>query len=211
MKIKSGITRLGLMFPVLLILLSACSSQVEVKGNFPKPVVNQMPYTLGVHYPPNFSGYTYVEENDKREKLKIGIGSAQVTLFTTVLPAMFQNVVNVPDIGNIEPGSPVDMVLTVDVDDFQYTMPRETKVDMYEVWIKYNLRLFDPQGQLVADWILSAYGKSPNEMMKSDTESINDAMIVALRDAGASFTLSFNQVPEIRQYLQAKSSKHNQI
>lgn len=207
MNIKTCITRLGTILPVLLVLLSGCSNQVQVKGSFPKPVISQMPYTVGIHYPAEFSGYTYVEQNKERSKRSIGIGSAQVLMFSTVLPSMFRKVVPITTIGKSEPQMSVDLVLTMSVDDFQYTLPKETKVDMYEVWIKYNLRLFDPQGQLIADWILSAYGKAPNAMMKSDSDAINEAMIVALRDAGASFSLSFNQVPEIRQWLTSQSAK----
>lgn len=207
MNIKTFITSLGKLLPLWVILLAGCSSQVEVKGNFPTPVVNQMPFTLGIHYPQRFSSYTYIEYNKDRDDRSIGIGSAQVSLFSTVLPSMFKKVVPVTDINNIAPVEPVDLVLTVDVDEFQYTVPSETRVDMYEVWIKYNLRLFDPQGQLIADWLLTAYGKTPNEMLQSESEAINQAMIVALRDAGASFSLSFNQVPEIRQWLENQSSR----
>lgn len=207
MKLKTLLKSLGKILPVLAIVLSGCSSQVEVQGSFPTPVVGQLPYTLGIHYPQSFSNYTYIENNKDRASRTIGIGSAQVNLFSTVLPSMFKKVIPVSDINNVATTQPVDLVLTVDVDDFQYTVPKETRVDMYEVWIKYNLRLFDPQGQLIADWLLTAYGKSPDELMQSESEAINQAMIVALRDAGASFSLSFNQVPEIRQWLENQSSQ----
>jgi hypothetical protein len=193
---------LKLIFGLLLTtLLSGCATKVEVVGNFPKPIVNQLPLTLGVYYPPLFSNYRYIETNDDRGDRSIGIGNAQRSLFNTVLPALFKQVVTVDTVTNPSSAQPLDLVITMTVDDFQYTVPAETKIDMYEVWVKYNMQLFDPQGQLIADWILTAYGKSPSEMMKGEGESLNQAMIVALRDAGAGFALSFKKVPEIRQWL----------
>lgn len=207
MKMKAFMTKLGQLLPLLVILLSGCSSQVEVKGSFPTPVINQLPFTVGVHFPEHFSSYTYIESNEERSNRTIGIGAAQVNMFSTILPSMFKKVVPVNSVNNVAEAIPLDMVLTMTVDDFQYTVPSETRIDMYEVWIKYNLQLFDSQGQLIADWLLTAYGKAPDEMMQSESDAINQAMIVALRDAGASFSLSFNQVPEIRQWLANQSSR----
>ncbi|MCJ8274767.1 MAG: hypothetical protein MJK04_35875, partial [Psychrosphaera sp.] len=171
----------------LVLLLSGCATKVEVSGNFPTPIFHQMPLTVGVYYPPTFSQYTYQETNENRSDRTIGIGSAQVQLFQTILPSIFKGVVPMTSVKATNTEQPVDLVLTMTVDDFQYTVPGDTRIDMYEVWIKYNLQLFDPQGQLIADWILTAYGKSPTAMLKSEGAAINEAMIVALRDAGAGF------------------------
>lgn len=197
----------GLVLFALVGLVSGCATKVEVTGNFPKPIFNQLPLTIGVYYPPLFSQYTYQEANEDRSDRTIGIGNAQVQLFSTILPAIFQNVVPVSQAESPTAAQPLDLVLTMSVDDFQYTVPGETKINMYEVWIKYNMRLLDPQGQLIADWILTAYGKSPTEMMKSEGAALNEAMIVALRDAGASFSMSLDRVPEIRQWLAQRSKQ----
>jgi hypothetical protein len=187
------------------VLISGCTTQIEVTGNFPKPVVNQIPLTVGVYYPAEFSQYKYIEQGEERSEREIGIGSAQVKLFSTVLSALFQKVSTVSKVNNSGSAQPVDLVLTMSVDDFQYTVPSETQIDMYEVWVKYNMQLFNPQGQLIADWILTAYGKTPTETFKTEGEALNEAMVVALRDAGAGFSLSFNKVPEIKQWLQQRA------
>lgn len=189
----------------VVMLLGGCATQVEVEGNFPTPIVNQLPLTVGIYYPPAFSGYKYEEQSESRSDRSIGIGAAQVQLFSTILPALFEKVVPV---GNPQDGATtelVDLVLTLNVDDFQYTLPKETQVKMYEVWIKYNLQLFDPQGQLIADWLLSAYGKTPTALLKTEGSALNEAMIVALRDAGAVFSIGFKQVPEIKQWLEQRN------
>ncbi|MFT4924210.1 MAG: hypothetical protein ACI8WB_000288 [Phenylobacterium sp.] len=189
---------------LLSLLIASCTTQVEVEGNFPRPVINQLPLSVGVHYPAEFADFSYVEQSDDRSGRDIGIGKAQVKLFATVLPALFREVVAVAKPEQGQAAVPVDLILTMKVDDFQYTVPKETKVDMYEVWIKYNMQLFDSQGQLIADWILTAYGKTPSAMLQTEGSALNAAMVVALRDAGASFSLSFTKVPEIKQWLEQR-------
>lgn len=189
----------------LTILLGGCATRVEVTGNFPPPIIDQLPLTVGVHYQPVFSEYSYKEQSESRSGRSIGIGAAQVRLFSTLLPAMFEKVVVVDKLEKDQPTDAVDLVLTMTVDDFQYTVPKETKVEMYEVWIKYNLQLFDAQGQLIADWILTAYGKTPSEVFQTEGDALNSAMVVALRDAGAGFSLGFTRVPEVKQWLEQRS------
>lgn len=193
-----------------LIALAGCATNVKVEATFPRPIVNQLPYNLGVFYPPEFRDYTYTEQSETRDERTINIGSAQTSLFNTVLPALFKQVRPVSQAQAPQSDLPLDLVMTMTVDDFQYTVPSETRIDMYEVWVKYNLQLLDPQGQLIADWILTAYGKTPSELMKSESEAITQAMVVALRDAGANFSLSFNKVPEIKQWLERKTQQQAQ-
>jgi hypothetical protein len=83
-------------------------------------------------------------------------------------------------------------------------MPYETKGKMFEVWLKYNIKIFDNQQTLIADWILTAYGKTPTAFLQSKEDALNQAMVIALRDLGASMSLRFTQVPEINQWLQMK-------
>lgn len=186
-------------------LITSCATNVTVIGKFPTPIVEQFPYRLGLYYPPQFNQYIYQETNKERGELSIDIGSAQVELFNTLLNPLFQHVETVQQAQAPKTDIPLDLVLTITVDDFQYTVPKETKVDMYEVWIKYNIQVLDPQGALIADFLLSAYGKTPSEMLKGENESLNQAMIVALRDAGAAFIIQFDKVPEIKKWLSIQS------
>ncbi len=72
------------------------------------------------------------------------------------------------------------------------------------MWIKYHLKVFDSQGNLIADWIQTAYGKTPTAMFKSEEEALNEAMVVALRDVGAGLALRFHHVPEIKKWLKQR-------
>jgi len=66
------------------------------------------------------------------------------------------------------------------------------------------LKVFDGQQQLMADWVLTAYGKTPTAFLKSDEAALNEAMVIALRDLGAGIALRFGHVPEINQWLKSK-------
>ena len=95
----------------------------------------------------------------------------------------------------------MDIVFLPATEEFQLALPSKTKLDVFEVWVKYNLRISDSEGEGIADWILTSYGKTPTRTMRSVENSINQAAVVALRDFASSFTLGFSQVPEIRQWL----------
>lgn len=95
----------------------------------------------------------------------------------------------------------VDAIFAPLIEEFQLALPSKTKLDVYEVWIKYNMRLMAADGEYIADWVLTSYGKTPTESMRSAESAINDAAVVALRDLASSFSLSFTQVPEVRDWL----------
>lgn len=189
---------------LLLILLGGCTHTLIVDGRFPSPLVSEMPYRVGVYYPEEFRAFRYEEQSDDRAKWIIDMGEAQADMFATVLPGMFNEVVELqqlPSAGAAPADGPVDLVIKPVMEDFQYTLPSETKIKVYEIWLKYNVQVFDPQGQLVADWILTAYGKTPTGFMQSDEAALNQAIVVALRDAGANLSLNFARVPEVRAWL----------
>lgn len=182
--------------------LGGCTHTLIVDGRFPSPLVTEIPYRLGVYYPEEFRAYRYVEESDDRAKWIIDMGEAQTDMFATVLPGMFSEVRELKDVPGTEEGAAdVDLVISPTMEEFQYTLPNETKVKVYEIWLKYNVQVFDPQGQLIADWILTAYGKTPTGFMQSNEAALNQAVVVALRDAGANLSLNFARVPEVRAWL----------
>lgn len=195
---------------VLLVLLSAgalagCTNTLIVQGEFPQPLVAEMPLTAGVYYPDEFRQYRYEEDSKDRSRWIIDTGNAQTSLFSTVLPGMFENVVEVDSLPPWDqlPAN-VDLVVAPRVEEFQYTLPRETNVKVFEIWIKYDVQVFNPQGDLIADWIVTAYGKTPTGFMRSNTAALNEAVLVALRDAGANLALNFARVPEVRAWLEQR-------
>ena len=184
------------------ISLSACGvNNVVVQGSFPTPNISPLPLSVAVFYDPALTEFAYIEYSETgTEEYNIASGQSHVELFNAVLPAMFDEVVVV--------GSPeeaemlgVDAIFAPLIEEFQLALPSKTKLDVYEVWIKYNMRLMAADGEYIADWVLTSYGKTPTESMRSAESAINEAAVVALRDLASSFSLSFAQVPEVRDWL----------
>jgi hypothetical protein len=188
--------------------LSGCKNTLIVRGDFPSPVINQLPFTVGAIFDQSFSQYRYLEKNDKRSEWDVSVGDAQVQLFQQVFTAMFNKVVNNSQI-TTEVDNSIDLYIQPSIESFQYNVPYETKGNMYEVWLKYNVKVFDEQQQLIADWILTAYGKTPTAFFKSQEAALNEAMVLALRDVGAVLSLKFSHVPEIKSWLKSRKVETN--
>jgi len=105
--------------------------------------------------------------------------------------------------------------------ELQYTVPTHTNVKIYEIWMRYEFRLadiaaihqqddgalsFKPDDRL-AQWPITAYGKTPTAFLQSDEEAVNLAAVVALRDAGAHFITTFGRTPEVAAWLDGISPR----
>lgn len=199
------IATLGLI--AIAITLHGCSTNVIiVQGEFPTPLVDALPVTLGIHYTEDFANhkYEYQPKGMTEIKLVMDTGGVQTQMFNNLLPHMFEDVVML-DTYPPEPDSGIDLVLIPEVDDFQHAIPSHTKINVFEIWIRYRMQLFDAAGDPVADWIMSSYGKTPTAFMQSNDAGINSAAIVALRDAGANFALNFARVPEVKLWLEERA------
>jgi len=204
--------------------LGACGAkQVVVQGNFPSPLMERTPLTLGVVYTERFKTHEIFDEAAGREETDwlVKTGSAQVEFWDTLFTGMFTQVVHIDshDALHAVEGE-VDAVIIPYVEDLQYTIPLHTNIKVYEIWMKYRFRLvtidaihdhgngeltYDPN-QSLADWTLSAYGKTPTAFLQSDEEAVNLAAVVALRDAGANFATSFHRVPAVAEWLDTRNT-----
>jgi len=199
------LTRLKSRILLLLLIMATAGcgvSNVVIDGSFPRPNIAKLPISVAVYYDPALTEFAYLEYSETgREEFNIESGASHVELFNTVLPAMFDELIVVTSMDAPEL-SGVDAVFAPLIEEFQLALPAKTKLDVYEVWIKYNMRLLTAQGDYIADWVLTSYGKTPTESMRSVESAINAAAIVALRDLASSFSLSFTQVPEVRDWLE---------
>ena len=190
-----------LILSTLLFLASCGTSNVVIEGNFPTPNINQIPLTLAVYYDEDLRTFSYMEYSETgREEINIESGSSHIQLFEAMLPAMFEKVITVNSMEDPEIET-VDAVFVPAIEEFQLALPEKTKLEVYEVWVKYNMRLLSSQGDSLADWVVTSYGKTPIEAFGSKENGINEAAVVALRDLASSFSLNFMQVPEVKEWL----------
>ena len=182
-------------------LISCGVSNLVIQGNFPTPNINKIPLSVAVYYDDALRAFSYMEYSETgREEINIESGESHIRLFNAVLPAMFEEVIEVEgfDDPNVQG---VDAVFAPVIEEFQLALPEKTKLEVYEVWIKYNMRILNPSGVSLADWVVTSYGKTPTETFLSVEDGINDAAIVALRDLASSFSLNFTRVPEVQDWL----------
>ncbi len=185
----------------LLALVSCGVSTVTIEGSFPTPNISKLPLSVAVYYDQSLQDFAYMEYSETgSEEFNVQSGQSHIALFNAVLPAMFDDVVVIDSLDDAV-AAEVDAVFTPLIEEFQLALPTKTKLDVYEVWIKYNMRLVTAEGDYIADWVLTSYGKTPTETFRSTESAINDAAVVALRDLASSFSLSFAQVPEVRDWL----------
>lgn len=186
------------------ILLASCAaSTINITGSYPSPLVRKIPITVGVYYPDELRNFSFIEIDDYTgdDQYIVNSGESQIALFNTVLPALFENVVMLDSLDNRAGAGNIDAVFVPVIEEFQLGLPAKTKLKVYEVWVKYNMRLENPDGEYIADWVMTAYGKSPTESFQSVDAGVQDATVVALRDLAASFTLGFSGIPEVNEWL----------
>ncbi len=183
------------------LLASCAANEINITGSYPSPLVRKLPITVGVYYPEELRNFSFTEIDDYTgdDQYIVNSGASQIELFNTVLPALFENVVMLDSLEN--KSADIDAVFVPAIEEFQLGLPAKTKLKVYEVWVKYNMRLENPDGEYIADWVMTAYGKSPTESFQSVDAGVQDAAVVALRDLAASFTLGFSGIPEVNEWL----------
>ncbi|MBD21450.1 MAG: hypothetical protein CMM37_10460 [Rhodospirillaceae bacterium] len=189
-------------FLIMIPLMFSCGvSNLVVEGSFPTPNINKIPLTMAVYYDETLKEFSYMEYSETgREEINVESGQSHINLFNAVLPAMFDEVIEIE--GFDDPKAlEVDAVFAPVIEEFQLALPEKTKLEVYEVWIKYNMRIVDSSGDSLADWVVTSYGKTPTETFRSIEDGINEATVVALRDLASSFSLNFTRIPEVQDWL----------
>ena len=203
----------------LTLLGAGCASkQVVVEGTFPAPLLDPLPVTIGVIYPSAFAQHEFFDEAKGRAESDwlVKTGEAQVEFWDILLTGLFDEVVNIQDWETVQSrGADIDGVLIPAIAELQYTIPTHTNVKVYEIWMRYDFRLvdvsaihqqgdgalsFNPEDR-IAQWPVTAYGKTPTAFLQSDEEAVNLAAVVALRDAGAHFITTFGRTPDVATWL----------
>ena len=208
--------RLAVLF-ILLFVVACTSREVVVEGAFPTPLIDPVPVSVGILFTQEFREHELIDDATGRGEVswRVSTGSAQVDFWSTLFPAFFQNVVFINSYEDLETYD-VDAVLIPEVSEVQYAIPLYTSVKVYEIWMRYQLSLVEPEQimdadnktinlenmQAFAEWPLTAYGKTPTAFMQSDVDAVNLAAVMALRDAGANFITSFARVPGVMDWIE---------
>jgi len=189
---------------IVSLLLTACSTNVTVSGDYPSALTKPLPYHVGLVLDNSFTNYTF--ESSKEQDVTVALGQSQTKLFEQVLTDIFSNKSRLQTVPTQAASSThnVDLIIVPHVEEVQLAMPFETHLNVFEVWIKYNLQVFNSEGEPIADWLMSSYGKTQTRFLKSEEAALNQATTTALRDAGVRLIIGFERIPEIRAWIEQK-------
>lgn len=181
---------------VILTAIGGCSSHVTVNNpTIPEPLVEKIPLSVAVRYPPDFEHYIHEEKVIGKEKWTIDLGRSNQSLFTNLFRSMFNDLTVVDD--SVEPGDlQVDALIEPSIDAFEFSTPAQSQTQAFAVWIRYRIKIFDREGEQFANWPISAYGKSQSTVMGGD-EALERAAVLAMRDAAALIVMQMDKATRI--------------
>lgn len=179
--------------------LAGCgSSQVIVEATFPTPLVEPLPISMGVIIPDELYNFIYTEDVPDQSLWTIALGDANVAMLQPLFKQMFRETRTV-DALPVAGGASLDGVIRPLLSKFEFDVPVGERDEFVEVWMQYQISLFEPDGTPVIDWPVSGYGKS--ELTRDQEDAVQRAAIVAMREVGATISTKFAQQPQVKEWL----------
>ncbi len=181
---------------VFLTALGGCSSHVTVNDPLiPDPVVEEIPISVAVRFPDVFEHFVHEEQVIDKKKWTVDLGRSNALLFTKLFGAMFNDLTIIDNDVDAR-DLPIDALIEPSIDAFEFSVPGQSGTSSFAVWIRYRIRIFDSEGKLIANWPISAYGKSLSTRMGGD-DALHRAAVLAMRDAAALIIMQMDKVTGI--------------
>ena len=195
--------RLAAAIPCLL-LATGCSQSLVIPDRVPEPLVQSLPLRAGLYYTPAFSAYRHSEDQEGQAAWDIALGAAHVGLFDRLGKRLFRDTAHTGALPTADNPASLDVIIEPVIDAFEMSLPEQSTSDQYAVWIRYTLRVYGSEGELITTWKLSGYGEAGKNTLKP-ARSMEQATILAMRDAAATISIEFASQPGIDQLLREKS------
>ncbi|MCH2669870.1 MAG: hypothetical protein MK009_08495 [Gammaproteobacteria bacterium] len=190
---------------VLVSILSGCSTSIWVEADFPQPLVEQLPVSMGLILDDDLLDYVHYEELPRQAAYTIQIGEANELMLVQLFESMFTDLTEYNEFPVIQSDSvEIDGVLWPELERFEFDVPIGQRDEFVEVWIQYLVKLYETDGQLVTEWPVSGYGKA--EMIDREV-ALNRAIVVAMREVGATISTKFTDQPELQDWLQERGNE----
>jgi len=193
---------LGLLFTGM---MGGCASNVSLKApTIPEPLLEQIQMSVGVRMPANFEHFIHEEKIYGAQEWSIDLGRSNAALFEQLFAFMFSSVTILGPDDNPQM-MPLDALIEPSIDAFEFSTPEQSNTEAFAVWIRYRLKVYDTEGQLVSNWPVAAYGKSQTTTM-GGSNALQRAAILAMRDAAALMIMKFDNVTRISSLAGGKSA-----
>lgn len=198
---------------IAVVSLSGCGvTKIDIDAfepdelKIPKPIVEQLPITVGVHYDEKLRNHYQIERYGLGEmEFEYYLGPPSIALFDPLFLAMFEKVVPVesPSTSSVD-GQKVSAVLSLTIESFvgpkvETIVVRKTSTFNHPQMIasiRYSLALYAPPG--VKKTSVSAENAHD---MGHGTGWIDTAVARAMRSAAVKLFVSFNSDREVKAWM----------
>jgi len=188
---------------LLVFLLQGCATVTHLAppSSVPIPVVAAQPGAAVLWLDESFR----TDQRTPNKNTTIDLGQAQTAAFTVLFTALIDEL----SVVEIQPEQLADgqIMIRPRLREVQIAAPSETYLNVYEVWLKYSLQLYNTRLELVDEWFMSAYGKTPDNFMISRSKAMERATTTALRDVGAKLLIDFPRIPSLSSWRISHSSE----
>lgn len=180
--------------------LAGCGgSQVIVEATFPKPLVEPLPVTMGVFIPDELYNFIHTEDIPNQSLWTIALGDANVAMLEPLFEGMFRETRGVESLARVAGDPTFDGIIEPRLEKFEFDVPKGERDEFVEVWVQYQIKVYEPNGAVVIEWPVSGYGKA--ELIRDAESAVQRAAVVAMREAGATIATKFSEQPQIREWL----------
>jgi hypothetical protein len=182
-------------------LVGCGSSQVIVESTFPTPLIDPLPVRMGIIIPDELYNFIHTEDIPEQSLWTIALGDANVAMLEPLFKRMFRETTDVAAVPVASDAS-LDGVIEPKLEKFEFDVPVGERDQFVEVWMQYQINVYEPDGATVMQWSVAGYGKS--ELDKDQEDAVQRAAIVAMREAGATISTKFSEQPQIKEWLEGK-------
>jgi hypothetical protein len=183
--------------------LAACkSSEVIVEASFPTPLIAPMPVNMGVLISDELYNFIYTEDIPDQSLWTIALGDANVAMLAPLFKGMFRETRDVTAVPVAGGSAGLDGVIEPKLEKFEFDVPIGERDEFVEVWMQYQITVYEPDGTTVVQWPVSGYGKS--ELLRDKKDAVQRAAVIAMREAGATISTKFPEQPQIKEWLSGK-------
>lgn len=160
------------------------------------------PYVAGIRYPADLSDFTHIEDPELQAEWTIKLGAANVQMFRTLFAGMFYKTIELGTEPQADIDPEIEFIIEPKLEDVEFSVPQQSGTDQFVVWLRYNLKLFEADGQLISNWRITGYGQHDEGDMGLGAETaMQGAAIAALRDAAANIIVGFDKAPGVAEHI----------
>jgi len=184
-----------LLLPFAVLAVACTPTRFEATNDIPPPLIEKIPVVVGVHLPLEFREKVYEEKRESGAQYSIGLGKAQSAGIMRIFEALFLRVVPVPSLADAARVDPeIRGVLEPVLEDYAFVTPMDSGTQAYAASLRYTIRLYAPNGELVDSWTFTGYGSQPGSAFPGKGDAaLQAATRLAMRDAAAKLAAEFHE------------------